>query len=219
MQLGHDDALNVLFEKLGRDLGIGRTMLVGVACDACRDDQVDDRGHLLPMSLLVLRILLLHRRDELADELIYILVKLSRELRDKLHAVAASRLLIALLKIVLDVLLWLALVLFYILLSDRDVRDDQDLEEALKVSTNEVLVLWIDCALSDVAHNRKDESLALSSSRDLIARDLLPYLLKEQVCLGLKVLAKLELIELDQADNFGASLEDLLVVFCILHLR
>ena len=43
--------------------------------------------------------------------------------------------------------------------------------------------------------------------------------MEEQVCLGLKVLAKLELIKLDHADNFGASLEHLLEVFGILHLR
>ena len=116
------------------------------------------------MSLFVLGVLLLHRGNELTNECAHLLLKIARQFVDKFHAVAPSCLLIAFLKIIFYVLVRFALILLNVLLSDGDVGDYKDLEETFQVDFNKVLVLVDRSTLTDVAHYRKDESLALSSS-------------------------------------------------------
>ena len=99
-------------------------MLVSVAGDAGRNNQVDDGSHLLPVCLFVLGVLLLHRGNKLANERGHFLLKIAGQFCDKLHAVTSACLLIAFLQIIFDVLVRLTFILVDILLSDGDVRDD-----------------------------------------------------------------------------------------------
>ena len=131
-------------------------MLISVAADAGRDDQVDHSGHLLPLGLLVLLVLLLELLDQLTDQCANILIKEAGELAHKLHAMAPSRLSVALFEVILDVDLWLKLIVFQVLLCDRDVRQDEHLEQALQVLLNEVSIVWQGRTFSQVPHNCED---------------------------------------------------------------
>mmetsp|Transcript_20575 Transcript_20575/g.27792 ORF Transcript_20575/g.27792 Transcript_20575/m.27792 type:complete len:88 (+) Transcript_20575:151-414(+) len=87
-------------------------MLVRVAANARCDDQIDDRDHFLPVSLLVGDVLCLHGCDEAADQAADLLFESCGQLGHEFHTDAAPGLRIGLLQVILNVLGWLALVLF-----------------------------------------------------------------------------------------------------------
>ena len=117
-------------------------MLIRVAADARSDDQIDYGRHLLPVSLLVLAVLSLHILDELANQCVHLLLEVAGKFLHKFHALATSRLRITLLQVTLDILSRLVFVLLHVLLSHRNVRHDQHLEEHLQVLSDEYLVVW-----------------------------------------------------------------------------
>jgi hypothetical protein len=212
LQLRHDQLLDVALEKLGRDAHISSTVLVSVAVDARSDNQVDHCGHLLPVCLLVFNVLLLHRLNERANERAHLCLEIAGELADKFHAVTAACLCIALLKIVFDVLRWLELILFQVLLGNGDVGHYQHLEEDFKILLDELSVGGHGGALAEVSYDCKDVSLALAVRTYFVHGDLFPDLLKEEVSLVLEELSKFELVELDHPDNLRSCLEKLLCV-------
>ena len=125
---------------------------------------------------------------------------------------AASSLSVALLKVILDVDLRLALIILQVLLCHGDVGKDQDLEQDLEIGLDKVAVTLQGCALTQVPHNREDEPFALTVSSDFAGRDLLPNFLEEQVRLTLKELCKFELIELHETNDLGSRSEKLFKV-------
>ena len=52
-------------------------MLIGVAADASRDNQVDHSCHLLPLSLLVLLVLLLQCLNQHANQVANVFLKVA----------------------------------------------------------------------------------------------------------------------------------------------
>jgi len=124
LQFWHNQSLNVILKLFLVDADVRSAMSICVAADTSRDNQVNESRHLLPMSLLIRSVLLMHGSHDLYDELTDFLFKEAGELADKFHAVSTSRLRIRLLKVILDVLSRLIFVLFQVLLCHGNVWDD-----------------------------------------------------------------------------------------------
>ena len=114
---------------------------------------------------------------------------------------------ITLLKIVLDVDMRLEFIVLHVLLSDRNIGQNEHLKQALQVALDEVTVGWKSSTLAEISHNGENEPFTLAGCRDLVARDLIPYFLEKLVCLAFEVLSKLEVVQVDQPDDLGSSLE------------
>ena len=69
LKLGDNQLRDVTLQKLCRDASICCTVLISIAANACRNDQVDHSRHLLPLAFLILRILLLQRLDQFTNQL------------------------------------------------------------------------------------------------------------------------------------------------------
>jgi len=153
------------------------------------------------MLCLVLLVLAVQLSHEVADDRCHFVAELLRQLLHKLHAVPSARLLVRLLQIVLDVLLGVVLELVDIFLRQRNVRQDQNLEQQGKIRLDEFCEVRQVCALANVLHKRKDKSFCLTGCCNSVFRNHLPDGLEKRVLVGLEVLSKFELIQLHKPHN------------------
>ena len=90
------------------------------------------------------------------DESVHFLLESFRQLLNKLHTLAAPRLLVRLLQIVLDVLGRLILILVNVNLCNCNIGQDEDRKNLGKVGSHEVLILLDASTITQVPQKCKN---------------------------------------------------------------
>ena len=134
--------------------------------------------------------------DLLADKRCHLRLEPFRQLLNEFHALASPSFSIRLFKVVLDILLGLLLIFIEIILSDRDIWQNQESENVLQVLLDIVLVLGDWRAISKVADNSEHKSLTFAASCDWPWHHHLPNGLEESVLVVFEVFGELRLIQM-----------------------
>ena len=112
-------------------------------------------------------------------------------------------------EVVSDVGIWVIFILIEVILSDRNIWQDQKVKNLHKIVFDEHSLSRHESYFTHVFNSRSNQFLTLFGCLHLIILNRLPNAFEHWVTVVFEILSKLEGIEIDQRDNFSSGLDDL----------